>query len=570
MPSGKKLVILVVILSLVGAACAALYNRYFPTSRIGQQTARRAGDLARPDALIRSSSLAKLPRDLLRLPLAKDILTEDIVDYYEHHDGRLALNGALRRIAFENKLQLPDRLIEMALDTPAEIALWSDGRGRLRHFAVTMTRNTLARVITLLLPLHSQVATARPWPEIHAEALVISSGQEKLMLLARGDRVVILSDGLLDGERRQGITAIVNKLLAMDASQPSVFAQAFDLSGAPPEKGHEIVIAARALAFGYEHFTPGLGALRLVFDDTGTWQSAVLLDGQAATTAYAPLWRALPHGAAFCAALPVDWPALGATAQEWREQDNDESAARADIGDLLAKFGQAAVCWYGGGRLYTPLFATVSNQTFTDTERDELMRLSLAATKVKKPDKTFNEPAGAMWLGSLSSPYGFRNQEGKHFFHPAAAVFRLTTGNGAASDVAFFSPEAALLTKGLGVALKKFPALADGAAFPANDQVIAWVDPTILAVILRNEIVNAAPAYDQENFLATADFLFMPRLQALARYAPQAVSFRTGKDASGHTAAGWQWYPLTWNSAGKAKASTTTNASNTQDEAIEP
>lgn len=642
-PSGKKLALLLVLLCLAGAASAIFYKRYFSAPDTGPETSQQASgeiiDFARPAMLIRSSSLAKLPRDLLRLPVARDLLTEDFVDYYEHHDGKLALGGTLRRIAYENKLQLPDRLIEMALDSPAEVALWSDGRGRLRHFAVAMQQNALARAITMILPLHSKVTASKAWPGIQATALNISYGNEHLSLLMRGDRVVVLSGGLQNAKAaadnpeeqqvnvgsseeteeesadtsaetkeetastvaeaqkntadtpaasqketadtaagpQQEIADIVNKLLAENAGQPSIFAQSFHLSGNLPAKGHEVIIAAQTLALGYEHFTPGLAAFRFVFDDAGAWQSAVLLNGAAAAAAYAPLWRALPHGAAFCAAVPVDWTALGAAAADWRQESGDSD--KQQLGNLLIKFGPAAVCWYGDSHLYTPLFATASETNLTASEKATLLHLSQAATKIKQPDKPTSGSDSGMWQGSVPSAYGIPTEQGeqagKRFLHPAAAVSAFTASQKEATDVAFFSPDATLVTKALEVAAKKFPALADSAAFAAGDQIIALISPANLASLMRGEIFQAAPEEQAENFRGVADFLFTPRLDALATYAPQVVSFQAEKGLFAHAAHGWQWYPLRWTSlaasheagAKAGNASTTTEAT---PEAIRP
>lgn len=58
-------------------------------------------DLARPDAYIRTPALSRLPRDLVKASVARDLLTEDFAFYYVDHEDRLGLRGALRRMAFE-------------------------------------------------------------------------------------------------------------------------------------------------------------------------------------------------------------------------------------------------------------------------------------------------------------------------------------------------------------------------------------------------------------------------------------------------------------------------------------
>ena len=103
-------------------------------------------DIAYPDAFIRTNRLAALPRDLMRVPVLKDVLTEDFVFYYEENESRLSLDGTLRRIAYEHDLDLADRLIRTAIDEPAEIALWKGPNGRLTHYLIAMSRNHFAKV----------------------------------------------------------------------------------------------------------------------------------------------------------------------------------------------------------------------------------------------------------------------------------------------------------------------------------------------------------------------------------------------------------------------------------------
>src|SRR5580698_2101790 len=90
--------------------------------------------LARPDAMIVSSRLRDLPRDLLNVPLLKSVLTEDFVFYYEEHDTVLGLKGTLRRIAYEHKLSIGDEVVALALEQPADVAFWRGADGKLTHW----------------------------------------------------------------------------------------------------------------------------------------------------------------------------------------------------------------------------------------------------------------------------------------------------------------------------------------------------------------------------------------------------------------------------------------------------
>ncbi len=84
-------------------------------------------DLRKPDALIESVSLSRLPKEILEVPLLRDTLTEDFVFYYENNGDRLGLTGTLRRIIYEHDLTLKDSLVEELLDQPAQVADGAQG-----------------------------------------------------------------------------------------------------------------------------------------------------------------------------------------------------------------------------------------------------------------------------------------------------------------------------------------------------------------------------------------------------------------------------------------------------------
>src|SRR5688500_4355479 len=116
---------------LLVLAAALLWYRAVTWARFQEPVTGLAVDLAHPDALIRTQSLSQLPRELLKVPLAQDLLTEDLLFYYEEHPDRLGLKGSLRRIAYEHELGWGDELLAWVLDQPAEVALWRARDGRL-------------------------------------------------------------------------------------------------------------------------------------------------------------------------------------------------------------------------------------------------------------------------------------------------------------------------------------------------------------------------------------------------------------------------------------------------------
>jgi len=286
---------------------------------------RLALDLAKPDGIVVTRSLSRLPRDLLRVPLLKDTLSEDFVFYYEHNEERLSLAGSLRRIAYEHDLDWSDRLLQEVLDQPAEIAFWRDAKGAAEYTLTAITRDTFARLVqeTATLALKDNQLTLAGEIEVHGDAvplLALSYGRDRNLLIAsKGNRVVILSDPgmLLVGTDKvdDKAAAVVARLLSGDAADQSVLRNEFSLDNA--ELDHRLVVSARFLSFGYQRFFPAVEALRFDFGH-GQWSTAVRL---AAGTSLQPAVsaRALPARPAAqprarrpgCRALPALEPPAG-------------------------------------------------------------------------------------------------------------------------------------------------------------------------------------------------------------------------------------------------------------------
>lgn len=501
---------------------------------------RRAPNIHLPDALIRSYSLSKLPPDLLRMPFAHDVLTEDFVAYYEQSEARLSLSGTLRRIAFEHKLDFPERLLESVFDEPAEVALWRDEAGRLKDFVIVLSRNHLARLIQTFLPAvvkatDMQLSSAGMLDGTDVEILALEYGAgHHLLLLSKGDRIVALSNpGMLltnTGEKPQLEKAVEIIRELLDGGKPaSPFAEHFLLEKPLPEKQHELTLGARAFALNYETFVPGLVALSLVFDDQGKWQSAALLDGfQWRDDGNISLWAALPHGPGFCATLPVDWAQIVPLLENF----DDSREQQTGLQEFTANFtGPAAACWYKDSRLYAPLFAAHLNAGADEKKVRELFSLAAQATRAGEGKISMDAKNGsALWQGEIASRFGSPDNEGNRSLRPALAIQR---------NIVFFSPNAALVENALAVAAKRYPALADS-FHSRKDAPLAFVDPGALATLLRNEIFTALPRDEEALFRNAADVYLMPRLEALARYPAQRIGL------PGKVHDGLAWYPLEW------------------------
>lgn len=141
---------------------------------------------------------------MLRVPLLRDVLTEDFVKYYEDNEGRLSASGALRRIAFEHDLDWGDALLKRVFDEPGRLMAWRGADGTLRYWALSMERNGLAKVLQTLgtiAPADTQLSRAGEVGGTPLYALRIGPARS-LLLAGKGDRLVVLSEAgmLLDAE----------------------------------------------------------------------------------------------------------------------------------------------------------------------------------------------------------------------------------------------------------------------------------------------------------------------------------------------------------------------------------
>ena len=504
----------------VGIACLLLLGL---SLAISSPAARLVGplrplglDVAEPDGLIDTESLGALPRDVLAVPLFRDVLTEDLVTYYEQHPGRLTLGGILRRLAWEHDADLGDWAIRTVLDEPAQVALWRGGDGRIRHWLIVIRRNTVTRLMDTAARLAlkdrylAEVSGGIPvgGGVVPAYALQRSSRQT-LLFAAHGDRLVIASDaGLVldaDGKVSAGARPVLEALLG-EASTGYYHAR---LGLEPGGPRHRVVVSARYLSFGYQRFFPGVQALRFDFGPEG-WATRVRFDRHALPAGrFEPsaLWRLTPVAPSACFALPVDWAAAATLAASL---EVDESAVVSTAGALA---GPVAVCWYPASRLHTPVFVAPLTRALAPDETIALERLfvtTIGRGDAEAPIVPRVDPDDRhVWQRRVA-----------YRLHRAAPAEAFQATLAQDRSVLVFSPDARLVDDVLGVADKRYPAVAD--VLPARSTVLAVVAAPSLARLLRTEVAGV-PGGHEPAFRTAAATHLAPRLAALERYPTYAL-----------------------------------------------
>ena len=508
-------------------------------------------NLARPDAYIATPALSRLPRDLIKAPIARDVLTEDFAFYYEEHEDRLGLKGALKRIAYEHDTTITDKLLEMALDEPAEVAMWTDAKGAPRYWLIAMTRGAMAKSLQGIATLAAKDKQLSKIEDVRfngASATVYAltlSPRRTLAVVSQGNRVVVLSDpGLLFDTERHADTAsrdVIAELLSGDAKAQSVYRRGLGLGD--PGTGHTIVADARMLSFGYQHFFPGMKALRLDLAAGGASMHTLLrVEGTAALPA-APadraVWQALPMNPAACTLLPADWNQLKLVLGDapGLPAGKEQVAAWATLAEQLE--GPAAVCWYAKSQLHTPLFValtkanaadptasldTLSSWLLKSDAKPDAKEDNKAATSTRLPDRK----GAARWQREVTAAWGPHGSGEQTTYKPTLAR---------QGRWIVFSPDDALVDLALDAQARRYPSVAD--TLPAQTATLAVLAPKQIADLAQREAFEVLPP-EQELFRQAAKTHLVPRLDAL-RKLPAARAVATGKpDSMGWVAVDWQ------------------------------
>jgi uncharacterized protein YfaA (DUF2138 family) len=545
MRSPRRVLFALTLVLIASLPVAALY-RASTRQELEDTGPRIAVDFARPDVLVRTQSLSAFFRDLLKIPIARDLFGEDLAFYYELHPSRLGLAGTLRRIAYEHDLTWSDRMVASVFDEPAEILLWRGPKGSLEYWAMAMSRGTLATVVQQAATVVASDRQLARFGDIEVDgtsvqvyALTFGSDQT-LLITSHRDRVVVLSHaGILQDANESADEArqAVGRLLSTDPRARAVFAPTFPAG--PGDAVHSVQTRLHFASFGYQRFFPGVEALGFQFGH-GSWSTSMLLDSAALSNSATgsalgdrALWTAVPGNAALCTMLPVDWSQGRAILARAGQRSG---AARLPIDDLAQELeGPAVVCWYEDGRIHTPLVAATLKQPRADLEPlfTGLFEWSVKGA-AETPALTIARPAAdeALWQRQLEVPYSALDESKR----PTPGPLTITLG--AKDRHIFFSPDATQVTRALATVAKRYPSMAD--LLPPDSATLAVVAPRPLASLARQEALVMLPPPDEPVFRAAAEQHLLPRLERMARYPAYRLALPP------QPSSGRRWTMVTW------------------------
>lgn len=507
-------------------------------------------DLQRPDALIESASLSRLPKDLLAVPLLRDTLTEDFVFYYEHNADRLGLVGSLRRIIYERDLQLRDELLDELLDQPADVALWKGADGKLKHFVMVMQRGGLAKVLEPLAHVALDDTQLSKAGELRVDGSSVPLyrlnylGDRALLLASHGDKLLVLSSpGMLFGEDdKLGRAATESVEALLDGDNP--FAKRFGLKARETEQ-QRISLSGEYVALGYQRFFPAFAGVRFEKGE-GAWSSFLALnevDDQPAMD-FTPIWKAMPMGASACVAVPV----APGSAEKLLER---VGASKAVSEDLQKRLGSTAgLCWYADSRLHSPLLVTHLDEAATP-ELDQAIgglfdgMIGAFEPNVENgrfPVESQSIADGHIWHRQVGSNFGQYPAEASNTPEALASRAFFNVSLARQGQTLLFSLDDTLVIKALDTLNKRYPPLAE--VLPADGLVPGYLAPEGLSRLLEQETLDSLPANYEPVFRNAADTHLLPKLRAMGGYGQFALTLPKGTEADDD----WKWVPLEWRS----------------------
>lgn len=516
-------------------------------------------DWQQPDALIRTQSLADVPADLLTVPLARDLLTEDFLFFYEQEERFLSISGAVRRVAYEHELQWGDHVLRTLLDEPADIAFWRGGSGAIEQFAIAADRGSLASLLMQAGKLKFEDNNLRELftlrvdgDDVPVYALGYSNGRE-LVFAAHGNRVVVASSmnmvydshNRLYARAQKALTALLNPSAGQSGG---VFAAAFadaqgsESAGGQQDVKHSVLVRTHFLSMGYQRFFPALQALRFDFGGKGDWQTSVLLDGSRMSAAqsaqaFTVMPQYMPQRSAACVALPVQWSELKGIAQSLSQEVQAAAAVFAQ-----RAHGPLGVCWSDAARLHSPVFmvqfrpadggsAEGSTESVPLKQAvPALMRAFVRSGKTSDSEQT----AGDGQFQAVQHTWG-----GKKQFH-AELLY--------SDQLLIVSPDAALARSAQAVAQRTRPALSD-VLTGADGILLGYFAPAQLGALAQKEIYSSLPGSQDRVLRTVADERIAPRLRAVARHQPVALLLPQAAVQSDAL----RWHGVVWRGVGTAQ-----------------
>ena len=569
-------------------ATVAIGGWRFAQNRMGNlsQVDAISINMAKPDVVIQSDQFNQLPAKLLSIPIVKDVLTEEVVFYYQEAPSKLSLQGALQRLAFDHKLRFEDRLIDKMLARSGDLYVWKGHTNKPDHWLFVGNSNAMSKLSEVLAKVALddsqllQVGTLKidgdkiPLYALHYQGKIG-------LFAATGERIAFLSDaGMLmdikasppqelqleaktqtdnngketviplpmpkaapvDGKLISERVAMLEKLLSKRPESQQTITQGLGL-GKHPQHPHSVYFSAALLTLSYQDFMGGFQGSRFEFDGQ-QWQQALaikrsLLPNQDWNGN--DLFAHMPHNAAFCANAPIQWNSVN---QQAKKLPTTTDA----VG--LGQFNSPVLaCWYAGSPAAAPLFLTklpkteqrqaqlaALQQVFSDVigAKEYTHKQRFAVNRTEENGASISERI-------VSARYGSHDMDSlpAHTAKELSAERYFPVRYAVSGDYVWFSPNGDLVEQALAVGSQQAPALSE--QMNLQGKPLLWLNGAELAKWLQQQ--TSAVINDDSDMRIVLSQRFTPKLRLIS----SSGSWQAQADVSGlnhdNTT---QWIPVTW------------------------
>jgi uncharacterized protein YfaA (DUF2138 family) len=480
-----------------------------------------------PDAIINTKSLFDLPKDIISIPILKDLLTEDFVFYYQNGGSDwLSFRGALARLAYEQNTDFSVMLMSLILNSPAEIALWKGPDGKLSEFMFVVDQSGVKNFISLIAKaaLSDTQLQTKKIGDKEITTLTLATGRQVYFSSDDG-RLFIYSNSKIPLPTNVAKRDFTDKAKSFFGINEEVSIYGPKLTNAK----HSVIFSMKYLSFGYQTFFDSLKAIKFSFTKA-SWDTEILTQNQFKKMDSKD-WSTMPRGAALCVAIPLENKQIEKIikTESWLAQAN----------------ANATICWYSNSKFYTPLFGLRGDFTQLENHPEDVKKIFNEVVGAKEAiwvaSKNQIDPSTLKWLPKLpvieiknkNKIIGFtREVGGRYGMYPSKKsgnskllgsyrFFRVKLMF--SKDAILFSPDDTLVDNGMLTLTGKFPSMLT--SLPAQGKDASFViAPDKLSVLVKQLVIDALPQQQESIFRTAVSRHLFPNLEKFGKRPLQAAT----------------------------------------------
>ena len=477
-------------------------------------------DIAKPDALIITKNFSQLPIDLIKNSFVKDLIDNNIFDFYELNASLLGLRGVVKRISFEQNTTILDKLLKFAFNKPAEIAFWKGHNGQLEHFMLVFNNSGtlgLSEKLTWLAEKDDRlnyIGHRLFGPNKISTYELKYTGSRAVFISFSSDNIFVYSHqgiNLPEKKVQEGWIPKIQEIFGFK-SGIGVFAPLFGVSDESMK--HSLIINTTYLSFGYQRFFPSIIAVR--FDLKENLLKTFILTGENENKDVANssiIWKALPLNPSLCLALPID-----PTEAKMGFNSFSPEIRKKLFGVFDGIESSTGICWYPGSKFYTPLFIVKSRGLENKIEDisyifNELIGNLEAKVETNRYYKPFpvefkDLAGGHIWTRNVSSPFGLLSNHGeninkmrfKKYLKVTLAYYK---------EYLIFSPDHELVRNSIEILEKRYPPISDSLP-KSNTNKLLILNPKKFSGLLKKSILEGLPSNKDAVFKEALSNNFFP------------------------------------------------------------